>query len=268
MSERDFVPEQSDGTDLFTMRGLVAVVTGGSEGIGAAVAEELGRAGAKVVVASRREQAVRDRSEALAERGVDALGVAVDVRDDISVQEMVRATVDTYGGLDVLVNNAGGSFGDQFNRGPLLNLGPDDLLEAYRLNVVGAFLCARAAVPVMRTKGSGAIVNVASVAALQAEPGMAAYGSSKAALVQLTRYMAVEWAPHIRVNAVAPGHIDTPRVSARRSPERVERLLSEVALGRMGTGEDVAAAVRYLAAPSAAWMTGAVVQLDGGQKLG
>lgn len=257
-----------DEIDPFRLDGLVAVVTGGTEGIGAAIARELGLGGARVVVASRRADAARDRAADLAAAGVDAVGIAADVRDEPSVQALVDQTMDRYSRLDVLVNNAGASFTDTFRRGPLLELDGDDLMEAYRLNVVGAFLCARAAVPVMQRAGSGAIINVASVAAFHAEPGMGAYGASKAALVQLTRYMAREWAPAIRVNAVAPGHIDTPRVSARRSPERVQRLLSEIALGRLGTGVDVARAVRYLASPAGSWTTAEVLVVDGGQQLG
>lgn len=254
--------------DAFRLDGLVTLVTGGTAGIGAAIALELGFAGAAVVVASRRAEATEAAAAELTRAGVEARGVPVDITAEDSIEHLLAEVVREFGGLDVLVNCAGGSFSDRFRRGPLLELGGDDLLEAYRLNVVGAFLCSRGAVPLMRARGGGSIVNVASVAAFQAEHGMGAYGASKAGMVQLTRAMAHEWAPEIRVNAVAPGHIDTPRVSARRSPERVQRLLSEIALDRMGTGSDVAHSVRYLASPAGAWMTGSVINLDGGQKLG
>jgi 7-alpha-hydroxysteroid dehydrogenase len=248
------------------LEGQVAVVTGGTEGIGAAIARELGRAGAKVVVASRRPEATQAMAAALATEGTTALGVPLDVLSAESVDSLLSRVLDEFGAVDVLVNNAGGSYSERFRRGPLLELDGEDLLEAFRLNVVGAFTCSKAVAPSMRRHG-GVIVNVASVAAFQVEHGMGAYGTSKAALVQLTKAMAAEWAPDVRVNAVAPGHIDTPRVSAKRSPERKARLLAEIALTRLGTGEDVAQAVRFLAAPTASWMTGAVLNLDGGQRL-
>lgn len=255
-------------SDVLGLDGRVAVVTGGTEGIGAAIARELGRAGARVVVTSRRDEAVEKMAAELEAQGIEALGVAADVRDDAAVERLFAQTVDKFAGVDVLVNNAGGSFGDRFNRGELLSLTSNDFIEAYRLNLVGAFSCSKAAVPIMQKAGSGSIVHVSSMAAYQVEGNMGAYGASKAAIMNLTMAMAQEWAPTIRVNAVAPGHIDTPRVSARRSPERVQRLLGEISLGRMGTPEDVAHAVRYLASPAAAWVTGSVIRVDGGQKLG
>lgn len=253
----------ADGHEL---EGQVAVVTGGTEGIGAAIARELGRAGATVVVASRRPEATEATADFLAGQGMTALGVPVDVLSADSVDALLSRVHGEFGTVDILVNNAGGSYSERFKRGLLLELDGQDLLEAFRLNVVGAFTCSKAVAPSMRQHG-GVIVNVASVAAFQVEAGMGAYGTSKAALVQLTRAMAAEWAPDIRVNAVAPGHIDTPRVSAKRSPERKARLVAEIALARMGTSEDVAQAVRFLAAPTSSWMTGAVLSLDGGQRL-
>jgi NAD(P)-dependent dehydrogenase (short-subunit alcohol dehydrogenase family) len=261
-------PDPDVMTDATRLDGKVAVVTGGTAGIGAGIAAELGRAGATVIVASRRPEATTATAEALRTAGVTAVGVPTDVTSEASVAALTEEAVRLCGGVDVLVNNAGGSYGDRFQRGPLLELSGDDLLEAYRLNAVSAFLCSRAAVPLMQSRGAGVIVNVASVAGHHAERGMGAYGASKAAMAQLTKSMALEWAPEIRVNAVAPGHIDTPRVSARRTPERVQRLLSEIVLGRMGTVADVARSVRYLASPASAWMTGAIITLDGGQRLG
>jgi NAD(P)-dependent dehydrogenase (short-subunit alcohol dehydrogenase family) len=258
---------QAGADAAFRLDGRVALVTGSTAGIGAEIAAELARAGATVAVCSRRQEAAEEYAARLRDAGLESWGYAVDVRDEDQVGGLVAATVERFGGIDVLVNNAGGSRGDTFRRGPLLDLGATDLLEAYRLNVVGAFLCSRAAVPVMQERGGGVIVNVASIAATQTEPEMAAYGASKAALVQLGQAMATEWAPTIRVNSVCPGHIDTPRVSAARTPERAARLLGEIALGRMGFPEDVATTVRWLASPAASWMTGATITLDGGQRL-
>jgi NAD(P)-dependent dehydrogenase (short-subunit alcohol dehydrogenase family) len=246
--------------------GKVAIVTGGTEGIGAAIARELGSAGARVVVASRRPEATAAMAQSLREMGATALGVPLDVLDADSVAALVARVAEELGGIDILVNNAGASHTDRFRRGALLDLAGEDLLEAFRLNTVGAFQCSKAAVPHLRSR-AGSIVNIASYVAFQVEGGMGAYGASKASLVHLTRTMAAEWAPEIRVNAVAPGHIDTPRVSANRTPARQAKVLADVALERLGTPEDVAQAVRHVVGPAAAWMTGAVLNIDGGQRL-
>jgi 7-alpha-hydroxysteroid dehydrogenase len=251
----------------FDLSGKVSLVTGATAGIGLEVARALGQAGSRVVVASRRDDAVARAEEALAAEDIDALGVVADVSDEEAVRHLVARAVDKYGRLDILVNNAGGSFGDTFRSGPLLDMQPDDFLEAYRSNVVSAFLCARSALPHMRDGGGGAIVNVASMAAYHATRGMGAYAATKAALVNVTKTMAAEWAPHVRVNAVAPGAIDTPRTTAVRSKALMARLRSDIRLGRLGRPEDVAAAVWYLASSASSWVTGSVVDLDGGQAL-
>jgi NAD(P)-dependent dehydrogenase (short-subunit alcohol dehydrogenase family) len=249
---------------LFRLDGKVALVTGGSAGIGRGIAELLGRAGAKVVVTSRREEAVAEAAKALADAGIDALGAAADVRDEASVGALVGQARDRFGGVDVLVNSAGGSFGDSFGRGPVLSLKPEDLLESYRLNVVGTFIASKAVAPVMTERGGGSVVNISSVAAYSAARGMAAYGATKAALNSLTRSMARELAPGIRVNAVAPGHIDTPRTSARRDAAKRARQLAETPMARYGTPADVAGAVLYLACAASCWVTGEVIVVSGG----
>lgn len=249
---------------LFGMAGVAAVVTGGTEGIGRGVAEMLGRAGARVAVTSRREQAVAEVAKSLVDSGIDAIGVAADVRDESSVADLVAAVCDQFGGIDVLVNSAGGSFSDSFGRGPVLSLRPEDLVESYRLNVVGAFITIKAAAPVMRERGGGSVVNISSMAAYSAAPGMAAYGATKAAVNSLTRSMARELAPDIRVNAVAPGHIDTPRTSARRDEAKRARQMAETPMGRYGTPADVAGAVVYLASAASSWVTGEVIVVSGG----
>lgn len=256
----------SDGGEAashWSLRGRVALVTGGSAGIGRAIARALGRAGARVVVTSRRKEAV---AEAVAALDGEAYGLACDVRDPERVRDLIAGTVDRFDGLDILVNNAGGSFGDTFNRGPLTELTGEDFLEAYRLNVVSAFLCGKEALPYLRTGDGGVIVNIGSVAGVHAGPRMAAYGAGKAALANLTRSMAEEWAPEVRVCGVTVGHIDTPRVSANRTGDRLATVLGSIALGRLGTAEDVAAAVTYLVSPAAAWNTGAMLPLHGGEK--
>lgn len=246
------------------LAGKVAIITGGSEGIGRGVAEAMGAAGATVVVTSRRESAVAAAEKELADLGIEAAGIAADVRDESSAGALVRAVADRFGGIDILVNSAGGSFNEDFNRGPVLELSPADLLEAYRLNVVGTFICVKAAAPQLSARG-GSVINIGSMAAYSAARGMAAYGASKAAAHALTKSMARELAPAIRVNAVAPGHIDTPRTNSRRDEAKRARQLAETPMARYGTPDDVAGAVIYLASPAAQWVTGTVIQVAGGQ---
>jgi NAD(P)-dependent dehydrogenase (short-subunit alcohol dehydrogenase family) len=251
-------------SNLFGLAGKVAVVTGGTEGIGRGIAEMLGLAGAKVVVTSRREQAVTEAAKSLGDSGVDAIGVAADVREESSVEDLVRQARERFGGIDVLVNSAGGSFGDSFGRGPVLSLRPEDLIESYRLNVVGTFIATKAVAAVMRERGGGSVVNISSMAGYSAAHGMAAYGAAKAAVNSLTTSMARELAPDIRVNAVAPGHVDTPRTNARRDAAKRARQLAETPMGRYGTPADVAGAVLYLASAASSWVTGEVILVSGG----
>lgn len=253
--------------DRFSLGGRVAVITGGTKGIGAAIARDLGCAGAQIVIVARHDDAVDQAVSELEEIGFDAFGCVADIRDEVSVGRLFADAVEHFGRIDVLVNNAGGSFSDTFGRGDLLDLTVNDFIEAYRLNVVGPLLCSKAAVTVMRRTGGGSIVQISSMSAYQIQDGMGAYGPTKAALLNLTAAMAREWAPAVRVNAIVPGYIDTPRVRAHRTPEDVARLLSEIALGSLGLPEDVASAVRYFASPASSWVTGAVIRVDGGQKL-
>lgn len=246
------------------LNGQVAVVTGGTDGIGLGVALALGRAGARVVVCSRRPDAVAAAERRLGDLGVAAAGLAADVRDPDRMHVVAARAADRFGALDILVNCAGGSFGDRFRRAPLMELDAEDMLEAYRANTVGAFIAAKAAVPAMRAGQGGCIVFISSVVARHISAGMAAYGAAKAALDHLTRSLAHELAPAIRVNAVAPGHIDTPRTAARRDAGKRARQMAETPMGRYGTPEDVAGAVVYLASPAAAWVTGEVVNVTGG----
>lgn len=253
----------------FGLSGKVAIVTGGTDGIGFGIAKALGAAGVKVVVASRRPEMCQRAEEALVAAGAESVGVPTDVTREETIANLFSQTADRFGGVDILVNCAGGSFSDKFRRARLLELGAEDLIEAFRLNVVSSFLCSSMAYPLMQSRGGGSIVNISSVGGDNAgAAGMfAAYGASKAALNHITRSLASEFAPLIRVNGVLPGLIDTPRTSASRTPERHASQVSEIALGRIGVPDDVAGTVLFLASPLASWITGALWRVDGGGGL-
>jgi NAD(P)-dependent dehydrogenase (short-subunit alcohol dehydrogenase family) len=244
--------------------GEIAVVTGATEGIGRAAAVALAEAGLTVVVSSRRKDAVDATVSALADAGHQAVGLPADVTDPDDVGRLFAQVARLDGTFSTLVNCAGGSFGDGFKRGALADMTEADLSGAFRLNVIGAFTCARAAAPLLSTPHAN-IVNVSSAAGHRLAPrGMAAYGAAKAALNSLTKSMAAEWAPRIRVNAVAPGYIDTPRTSATRTGERLAAQLDSIALRRLGTPAEVAAAIAHLASPAASWTTGTIYEVNGG----
>jgi len=161
----------------------------------------------------------------------------------------------------------GGSWGETFRSGPLLELTAHDLMEAYRVNVLTMFLCSTAIVPIMKRQGKGVIVNIASVAGRGPSPGQAAYGAAKAAVINMSMSMAMEWAPEVRVNAIAVGGIETPhRPMWLDASERAEAPAARPALGRLGTPEEHAGTVVWLASDFAGYITGAVIDAHGGRQ--
>jgi 3-oxoacyl-[acyl-carrier protein] reductase len=199
--------------------------------------------------------------EALGARGV---GITADVRDEAEVERVVRETMDAFGRVDILVNVVGGAWGETFRSGPLMEIEASDLVEAYRLNVATAFMCSKAVQPIMQRQGKGVIVNIASAAGRRASPGQGAYGAAKAGLVNLTLTMAREWGPEIRVNVVAVGGLETPQ-RPRWSEATTTATLDRSALGRLGTPEEHAGTVVWLASDYAGYITGAVIDAHGGQ---
>ena len=252
-----------------SLAGRVAIVTGGGTGIGRGVALALARAGADTVVAARTPEPLEETCAKVRALGRRALAVQTDVTDTAQVGNMVARAMDAFGRVDVLVNNAGGNAGPTFRQRLLLEMSAQDIDETFTVNVRSMLSCSQAVAPIMNRQEQGAIINVASRAGREStapSAGGGVYPASKAAVVSLTRLMAVEWAPNIRVNCVAPGMIDTPRVAARRSPELTRNQLASIALGRPGSPEDIAGAVLYLASDAAEWVTGAIIDVHGGLK--
>ena len=241
----------------------VAVITGAKGGIGLATAGRFASEGAGVVLADRQDASAEARM--LVESGSPARFIRVDVSDETEVASLFAQAEAEFGRVDVLVNNAAFE-----HAGSLLGGGGDAWDELMSVNLRGAFLCAKAAVPSMERSGGGSIVNMASELALVGSPGPAAYSTSKAALVQLTRVLAADHAKsNIRVNALCPGPISTQllqeAVLASSDPDRLRKTLEErTLLGRLGRPEEVASACAYLASDDSSYMTGATLVLDGG----
>ena len=236
------------------LRGKIAVVTGGGRGLGRALVAALAAEGADVAFSYRESRSgAEQQAAALKETGRRVFVSPADARIPGEMAGFVDEAAEALGGLDLLVNNVG-----VFRKAPLERLTEDVLDEAFDVNVKAAVMASRAAVPHMRTRGGGAIVNVASLGGLRAWRSYLPYCASKAALVMATRCLALAVAPDIRVNAVAPGILDVPG-----APEALE---SKVPLGRFGTHAEVVEAVLFLLA-GAGYTTGEVIRVDGGRAL-
>ena len=235
--------------------GSVVLVTGGTRGIGAGIAAAFLDAGAEVVICGRHAPEVLPEGG-----GRRAKFVEADVRDAESVGSLVETVVDRHARLDVLVNNAGGSpSADAATASPRFSAAIIDL------NLTAALHVSQAANAMMQAGDGGCIVNVGSVSGLRPSPGTAAYGAAKAGLINLTRTLAVEWAPKVRVNCVSPGMILTELAEMHYGDdEGIARVAATVPLGRLGSPADVAHACMFLASPLAAYVNGANIVVDGG----
>jgi len=248
-----------------TLKGRVAIVTGGSQGIGKAISLALARCGATVCIADVNPILGEDVAAQIRALGQQSITLPVDVTVSGLVTQMVEEAIKNYGRVDILVNNAGGATGPTFGIGRVLRISERDWDDTITLNLKSVFLCSRAVAKTMLEQKKGCIINMASITGQFPWAGLPAYSAAKAAVINLTQSLAMEFAPYIRVNAIAPGLIETPRTSKNRRPEQIEQLLTNVPLGRMGKPEEVADLAVYLASDVAEWITGTVVNLNGGQ---
>jgi 7-alpha-hydroxysteroid dehydrogenase len=247
--------------DRFRLDGRVAVVTGGGKGIGAAIAEAFADAGADVVVSARTPADVERVAEAVRRRGRRGLAVPGDVNDLAFLTELVDRAVGELGRLDVVVNNAGGSVSR-----PFLETTTDDLAKSFHFNVLAPFELSRLAVPHLLEQGGGSIVNIGSVAGQKATRGSLTHSLTKSALGQLTKLMAAELAPRVRVNAVLPGAVETDALRwwlTTLPDETRQAMIDRTLMRRNGQPDDISPAVLYLASPAASWVTGKLVEVDG-----
>ena len=244
---------------LFSLAGQVAIVTGAGKGIGKACALALAQAGADVALAARTQADLDTVAAEITALGRRAITVAGDISDEATMDRLVARTVAELGKLTILINNAGGS-------GPNhpMKMGGAEFSAALVWNVTPAYLMIQKCVPAMHEAGGGAVVNISSVAARYAQKHFSVYGAAKAALNQLTRNLAQDFGPHVRINAIEPGTIMTDALAPFLTPERKERMISTTPLARLGQAEDIAAAALFLASPAASWITGKILGVDGG----
>jgi 2-deoxy-D-gluconate 3-dehydrogenase len=241
--------------------GRVAIVTGGGKGIGKAISLGLARSGAKVVIAARSQAEIEATADEIRSAGGSALARQTDLTQSDQIDSLVQATVDTFGTVDILVNNAARSF-----LRPLMDLREDGFDKVFDTNVKALFLLSRSAAKVMMGKGGGRIVNVTTVGAERGGPMMGAYFASKAAVKMLTMCMAVEWASlNILVNAVGPGMTKTDFSRPIWSNPEIERqIVSRIPRGKLAEPEDIVGAVLFLCSDGADHITGQSIYVDGG----
>ena len=246
--------------DRFRVDGRAAIVTGAGRGIGAATARVLADAGADVVLASRTAEQLEGVAKEIEAAGRRAVVAPMDVNDNDSVASLVDRCIEAFGRVDIIVNNAGGTMPR-----PLLDTSPGYLERAFHFNVTSAFVLSKAAVPHMLAAGDGSIVNISSAIGRLRDRGMLAYGTAKAALSHMTRMMAADLAPKVRVNAIAVGSVATSALEVvLESDELRDQMVQGTPLKRLGEPDDIALAALYLASAAASFVTGKILEVDGG----
>ena len=249
------------GTNLFDLTGKVALVTGASKGLGRAMALGLAKAGCDLALCARDADGLRETRGSAGKLGVRAETFAMDVLRKGSVREAVEAVMASFGKIDVLVNNAGVNV-----RKTTLELSEEEWDRVLDTNLKGYFLVAQAVAPHMIRKGSGKVVNVSSIFGAVGMNNQLAYACSKGGIVQMTKVMAIEWAPHnIHVNAIGPTYFETPLVATLRDdPERFRFINERTPMGRWGQPEELEGTVIFLASKASDFITGQTIYVDGG----
>jgi len=248
--------------EQFDLKDKVAIVTGASKGIGQAIAEALAQKGAQVIVSSRRQEAVDAVAQEFVKDGLKAAAIACHMGDQEQVKALAEKTIETYGGIDIIVNNAAAN--PVF--GPIQNAGDDAFDKIMDVNVRGPLNLAKYAYESMKSRGGGSVVNISSIEGITPGQGLGLYSVSKAALIQLTKVLAREWGPDsIRVNAICPGLIDTKFSEALTSNDKILKMvMMKQALPMLAQPEDISGMAVFLASNASKFVTGATITADGG----
>jgi len=246
---------------LFSLKGNVAIVTGGGNGIGKACCLMLAKAGASIAVSDLKVEDAKKVADEIKSNGGKAIAVACNVTEDAELVNLVDETVKNFGKINYLVNNAGGGGGGRENP---FKITVDDFAWRFKLNVFSVWRLSQLCVPYMQIDGGGSIVNISSMSSIMASHNMSAYGSAKAAMNQMTKYLAMDFGPEVRVNVVGPGAIKTDALASVLTPEMEKEMLKNTPLKRLGFPDDIAGAVLYFCAPISQWVSGQLLFVNGG----
>lgn len=250
--------------DAFRLDGRTAIITGAGKGIGYSIAESFAEMGANVVCAARTRADVDAIAGRAREFGVEALAVTCDVTREEDLADLVEAAAREFGGFDMVINNAGGG-GKGY--GPVDKVGMSGFEDSLRMNLSSAYTLVHLSMSHLRKSSHASVVNVSSAMSWMVDRNMAAYGAAKAGMEQMTRILSHELAPEIRVNAVAPGAVDTPAAAFLKSDENLlAETIAWIPMNRMGTPLDLALSVLYLASDASSFITGKVLEVDGGMQ--
>lgn len=251
-----------DLSSVFSLQGKVALITGASKGIGLGIAEIFAAAGAKVVLSSRKQEVLDEQANQLKAKGYQAIGIACNVGNMEELPLLVEKTIEAYGGLDILVNNAAAN--PVF--GPVHETNSDAFDKIMDVNLKAPFELSKLCFPYLRASASASVINISSIGGISPEPGLGIYSVSKAALISMTKVFAKEWGEaDIRVNVICPGLIQTKFSEALWSNDKImAMMMKKLAIKKVGTSEEIGAMALFLASSASSYTTGAVLTADGG----